>query len=65
MWMGVCVVMNLVASSGQINVIPVDTTAGPEVITHTLGANGVGMVALFISLICREHCFSIPTLSLT
>ena len=48
MWMGVHVLMNLGASSGQINIIPVDTTVGAEVSIHTLGAISVGMVTLFV-----------------
>ena len=64
MWMGICVLMNLGASSGQINVNPVNTTVGAEVSIQTLGAIDIGIVVLFIFLICREHLFSIPTLSL-
>ena len=56
--------MNLGASSGQINTNPVDTTVAAEDIIHALGAIGIGMVALFMFLICRELVFSIPTLSL-
>ena len=62
MWMGVCVLMNLGASSGQIIIIPFDTAVGAEVHIHTLGAIGVGMVALLVFLICSEHHFSIPAL---
>ena len=58
MWVGVCVLMNLGAQSGQMNIIPVDTDVGAEVSIHTLGAIGVGMVALFVFLICREHVFN-------
>ena len=64
MWMGVCVLVNLGASSGQINVIPVDYNLVAEVSIHRLGAISVGMVALSIFLICREHLFSIPALFL-
>ena len=63
MSMGICVLMNLGASCGQIH-IPVNTTVGAEVSIHTLGAINVGMVALFIFLIYREHLFSIPALFL-
>ena len=63
MWMGVCVLMNLGASSGQIIIIPVDTIVGAEVIIHTFGAISVGIAALLVFLICSEHLFSIPTLS--
>ena len=52
--------MNLDASSGKINIIPVDTTVGAEVSIHTLGAIGIGMVALFVFLICIEHLFLNP-----
>ena len=47
MWMGVSVLINLGASSGQISIIPVDTDMGTEVSIPTLGAIGVGMLALF------------------
>ena len=57
MWMGVYVWMNLGASSEQINIIPVNTNLGAEVSIHTLGATDVGIVALFIFLISREHLF--------
>ena len=46
MWMGVCVLMNLGVSLGQIIIIPDDTTVGTEVSIQTFGAIGVGMVAL-------------------
>ena len=62
MWMGVCVLMNLGASSGQIIVIPINTAVGAEVSIHKFGAIGVGMVALLVFLICSEHLFSIPAL---
>ena len=62
MWMGVCVLMNLGASSGHIIIIPVNTTVGAEVSIHTFGAIGVGMVALLGFLICSEHLFSISAL---
>ena len=58
----VCVLMNLGAPSGQIIIIPVDTIVGAEVSIHMLGATSVGMVALFVFLIYREHLFSIPAL---
>ena len=57
MWMGVCILMNLGASSGQIIIIPVDTTLGAEVSIHKFGVIGVGMVALLVFLICSEHLF--------
>ena len=64
MWMGICILMNLGTSSGQIFIIPVDTTVGAEVSIHTLGAISVGMVALFLFPICSKHLFSMPVLFL-
>ena len=61
--MGVCVLMNVGASSGQMPNIPVDTAVGAEVSIHTFGANDVGMLTLLAFLICSEHLFSIPVLS--
>ena len=46
MWIGVCGLMNLGASSGQIIIIPVNTTVGAQVSIHTLGAISVVMVVL-------------------
>ena len=60
MWMGVCILMKLGASSGQIIIIPGDTALGADVSIHTLGVIGVGMVKLLVFLICSEHPFSIP-----
>ena len=62
MWIGICVLMKLGASSGQIIVIPVDTTVGAEVSIHIFGAIGVAMVALLVLLICCKHLLSIPAL---
>ena len=62
MQMGICVLMNLGAPSGQIIFIPVNTAVGAEVSIHTLGAIGVEMVASLLFLICNKHLFSIPTL---
>ena len=42
MWMGVCVLMNLGAASGQMSAIPVDIAVGTEVSINTFGAIGVG-----------------------
>ena len=64
MWMDVCVLMNVYASPGQINIIPVDSTVGDEVSIHTLRPISVEMVALFIFLICGEHLFPTPALFL-
>ena len=63
--MGVCVLMNLGASSGQMHIIPVDTAVGAEVIIQTFGVIGVGMFTLLAFQICSEHLFSMPALSLT
>ena len=62
--MGVCVLMNLGASSGQMRVIPGDTAAGGEVIIQTFGVIDVGMLTLIAFLICSEHLFSMLALSL-
>ena len=62
MRMGVCVLMNLGGSSGQIIIIPVNTAVGAEVSIHTLGTIVVGIVALLVFVICSEHLFSIPAL---
>ena len=62
MWIGVCVLMNLGASSGQIIIIPGDTMVNDDVSTHTFGAIGMGIVALLAFLICSEHLFSIPAM---
>ena len=64
MWLGVCVLMNLGASSGQMRGIPIDTFVGVEVSIHTFGAIDVGMLTLLVFLICSEHLFSIPALFL-
>ena len=65
MWMGVCVLMDLGASSGQIIIISVNTTVGAEVSIHTLGAISVRMVTLVVFLICSKHLFSIGALFFT
>ena len=62
MWIGVCGLMNLGAFSGQMSIIPVDTTVGAEVSIHTFGAIGLGMLTLLVFLICSEHLFSMPAL---
>ena len=46
MWMGVCVLMNLGASSEQMSIIPVDTAVDVGVSIQTFGANDVGMLML-------------------
>ena len=55
--MGVCVLMNLGASSGQMSIILVNTAVGTEVSIQTFGAIGVGMLTLLAFLICSEHLF--------
>ena len=60
--MGVCVLMNLGVSSGQMSIIPVDTGVSAEVSIHTFGAIGVGMLTLLAFLICSKHLFSMPAL---
>ena len=62
MCMGVYVLMNLGASSGQMSVIPIDTAEGTEVSIHTFGAIDVGILTLSVFLICSEHLVSIPAL---
>ena len=62
--MGVCVLMNLGASPGQMSVILVDTAAGAEVNIQTFGVICVGMLTLLAFLICSEHLFSMLALSL-
>ena len=62
MWMGVCILMNLGATSGQIIVIPGDTPVGADISIHTFGAICVGMLTLLVFLIGSEHLFSISTL---
>ena len=61
--MGVCVLMNRGASSGQMSIIPIDTAVGAEVSIQTFGAIGVGMLTLLAFLICSEHLFLMPALS--
>ena len=61
---GVCGVIVLSASSGQMSVIPEGTAVVGEVIIHTFGAMDVGMLMLLAFLIHREHLFWILFLSL-
>ena len=53
--MGICIMMDLGASTGQMSVIPDGTAAGGDVITQTLGAIDVDMLTLLAFLICSEH----------
>ena len=62
--MGVCGVIDLDASPGQISVIPEGTVVGGEVIIQTFEAMDVGMLTLLAFLICREYLFWILSLSL-
>ena len=62
--MGVCGMMDLGASSGQMSIIPGDTAAGAEVNTQTFGAIDVGMLTLLTFPIYSEHLFSMLALSL-
>ena len=45
MWMGVCGMIDLGASPGQMSIIPDDTAVGGEVITQTCGPIDVGMLS--------------------
>ena len=62
--MGVCSVIVLGASLGQMRVILAGTAVGEEVIIHTFGAMNVSMLMLLAFLICREHIFWILSLFL-
>ena len=63
-WMGVCGVITLGASPGQMSVILAGAAAGEGVIIHTFGAMDVGMLMLLAFLTHRECLFWIPFLSL-
>ena len=52
------------AWSGQIRVMPSESDSGVEVDIHRFEVNVVGMVALPVFLICREHQHAIPALFL-
>ena len=62
--MGVCGMIDLGASPGQISIIPDDIAAGGEVLIQTFGVIAVGMLMLLAFPICSEHLFSMLTLSL-
>ena len=62
--MGVCGMMDLGASPGQISVISDGTAVVVEVIMQTLGAIDVGMLTLLAFLICSKHLFLMLVLSL-
>ena len=53
--MGVCGVIVLSASPGQMSVIPAGTAAGKEGMIHTFRAMDVGMLMLLAFLTCRDH----------
>ena len=50
-----CTLMDLGALSGQIRVIPAGSDSVVEVNIHRFEVIGVGMVAVHVFLICREH----------
>ena len=54
---GVCSVIVLGASPGQISVIQASTAAAADVIIQTFGATDVGMLMQLAFFICREHPF--------
>ena len=56
--------INFGAWSGQIRVMPSESDSVVEVNIHRFEATGVGMVALWVFLICREHQHVIPVLFL-
>ena len=62
--MGVCSVIVLGASPGQMSVILAGTAAVHEVIIQTFGVMDVGILMLLAFFICREHLFWILTLFL-
>ena len=62
--MGVCGVITLGASPGQMSVILAGAAAGKEVIIHAFGAMDVGMLMLLVFFTWREHLFWILFLSL-
>ena len=47
-----------------MSIIPVNTAIGAEVSIQTFGAIGVGILTLLVFLICSEHLFLMPALSL-
>ena len=62
--MGVCGVIVLGATSGQMGVIPAGTAAIDEFIIQTFGAMDAGMLMLLAFLTCMEHLLYILSLSL-
>ena len=62
--MGVCGMMDLGASPGQISIIPDDTAVGGEVIIQMFGVIDVHMLTLLAFLICSEHLFLMLAFSL-
>ena len=51
MWIGFCSMVDLVATSGQMRVIPAVTAEGAEVSIHAFGAINMGMLILLVFLI--------------
>ena len=62
--MGVCGMMDLGVSSGQLSIIPDDSVVGGEVIIQTFGVIDVGMLTLLAFLVCSEHLCLMLALSL-
>ena len=62
--MGVCGMMDLGASPGQMSVIPDGTAVAGEVIIQILGMIDDGMLTLMAFLIFSEHLFLMLALSL-
>ena len=55
--MGVCNMMDLGDSPGQMSVIPDGTGVAGKFIIQTLGAIDVGILTLLAFLICSKHVF--------
>ena len=53
--MGVCGMMDLGASPGQMSIIPDDNVVGGEVIIQTFGVTVNGMLILLAFPICSDH----------
>ena len=56
--------MDFGALSGQIRVIPAGPNSVAAVNIHEVEVIAIGMLALYVFLICREHPDSIPALFL-
>ena len=55
--MGVCGMMTLVASLGEMSVILTGAFAGDEVVINTFEAIDVSMLMLLGFMTCRQHLF--------